>query len=127
MLKRTKSKEQILTLLSDPKPLPALDRGAKEKEAVRWLHNLAKEMKVSSNDPAYDFMAEKLREHRPELEDVWQDGTDEEFRRAVKRWAAIGRKALRIGVEAEEEVMERKGEIQSVGQAIRMARERVNV
>ena len=119
MLKRTKSKEQILTLLSDPEPLPPLDRGAKEKEAVRWLHSLAKEMKVSHNDPAYEFMAEKLRENRTELEAAWKNGDDEEFRGAVKRWAAIGRKALRAGVEAEEEVLEQKGEIQSAGQVFR--------
>ena len=111
------------TLGEDPEPLPALDRGAKEKEAVRWLHSLAKEMRVSHNDPAYEFMAEKLRENRTELEDVWKNGDDAEFKQAVKKWAAIGRKALRVGVEAEEEVLERKGEIQSAGQVFRVVEE----
>ena len=100
-------------------PTPPLNRKDKLKEAHYYLRRKAREMRIATTDPAYRFMLEILGDRRP------AGGTDDEYLDALRSYTKDGLRALRVGVEAEEEVMERKGEIQSAGQVFRMASERM--
>lgn len=122
MFSPTKTREQVLSLLEPTAPEPpALDRTAKEREAYRWLLTRARDLKVTRNDSAHKFMEQILRERRPALEDAYHDTSDDEFLQALRHWTAAGLKALRCGIEAEDELLERDGRVRSEGQAFRLA------
>lgn len=99
-----------------------LDRAVKWKQALRWLDAKAMELRVTTNDPAYGFMLEALDDRYDILNDAWCDATDEEFVQALREYAAVGVRALRVGIESEDEVAERRDEVVSAGQVFRERR-----
>lgn len=118
--------QQILGQESTPNPAPELDRPAKEREAIRWCYEQARQAGVQSKDPAWRFMEEVMIERRDE---VWatagehEEVSDEDFRRRLRRWAATARKALETGIEAEDETMKKNDQIITERQAFAVARE----
>lgn len=123
MFKPQRSRAETLSFLQDPEPAPSLDRSAKYKEALKWLDEKARELKVSTADPAYDLMIQTLGERYDTLNDAWTDGTDSEFVQAIREHAAAGLKALKIGIERENDSSEQKGQITSERQVFQLARE----
>ena len=88
---------------------PQINRKAKLKEAHRYLRRKAREMRITTKDPAYRFMLEVLEDRRP------VDGTDDEYLEALRSYAKAGLRALQVGLGAEEDVAEKRAEIVSEG------------
>ena len=65
-------------------PNPQINRKAKLKEAHHYLRRKAREMRITTRDPAYRFMIEVLEGRRP------AGGTDDEYLEALRKTTEVG-------------------------------------